>query len=237
MNKMTKIQKTKVLDVELQFALEEDVWFNATQMVKNFNEKYKENKRLDKFWGLSETKAYVAELEEEMGSPDLGEPVFSGVKQVINSFDDKNGTYVHPELGILLARYLSPKFARACDKFIKDQVINAKAKKPELPDFSDPIVAARAWADPKENEVKAILEVNRKNKLLEKKDEVILAVADLNIKSGDVTVGDLGKNLAIKGIGQNNLFKWLKDRGFLMLNMVQTKDLITSEIHLRPKNI
>jgi len=50
------------------------------------------------------------------------------------------------------------------------------------------------------------------------KDEVILAVADLNIKAGEVSIGDFAKNLAINGLGQNNLFKWLKARGFLMMN-------------------
>lgn len=55
------------------------------------------------------------------------------------------------------------------------------------------------------------------NKIIEK-DKVILAVADLNIRAGDVTVGDFSKNLAIEGLGQNNLFSWLKGRGFLMMN-------------------
>lgn len=48
------------------------------------------------------------------------------------------------------------------------------------------------------------------------KDELILTVADLNIKSGDVLIGDFAKNLAIEGLGQNNIFKWLKARGYLM---------------------
>ena len=41
------------------------------------------------------------------------------------------------------------------------------------------------------------------------KDEVIIAVADLNIKAGEVSIGDFSKNLAIDGLGQNNLFAWL----------------------------
>lgn len=48
------------------------------------------------------------------------------------------------------------------------------------------------------------------------KNELILTVADLNIKSGDVLIGDFAKNLAIEGMGQNNVFKWLKARGYLM---------------------
>jgi len=51
-----------------------------------------------------------------------------------------------------------------------------------------------------------------------KKDEVILAVADLNIKAGMVTIADFSKNLAIEGLGRNNLFAWLKGRGFIMMN-------------------
>ena len=48
------------------------------------------------------------------------------------------------------------------------------------------------------------------------KDKVILAVADLNIKAGEVTIGDFSKNVAIEGLGRNNLFTWLRGRGFLM---------------------
>lgn len=50
------------------------------------------------------------------------------------------------------------------------------------------------------------------------KDEVIMSVADLNIKAGNVSISDFAKNLAIEGLGQNNLFAWLKGRGFLMMN-------------------
>lgn len=55
------------------------------------------------------------------------------------------------------------------------------------------------------------------DKLL-KKDEVILAAANLNIRAGDVTIGDFSKNLAIEGLGRNNLFTWLRGRGYLMIN-------------------
>lgn len=50
------------------------------------------------------------------------------------------------------------------------------------------------------------------------KDEIILAVADLNIKAGEVSIADFAKNLAIKGLGQNNLYVYLRGRGYLMLN-------------------
>ena len=53
---------------------------------------------------------------------------------------------------------------------------------------------------------------------IQEKDKVILAVADLNIKAGNVTIADFSKNLAIEGLGRNNLFNWLKARNFVMMN-------------------
>lgn len=53
---------------------------------------------------------------------------------------------------------------------------------------------------------------------IQEKDKVILAVADLNIKSGEVTIGDFSKNIAIPNLGQNNMYKWLKGRGFLTMD-------------------
>lgn len=81
----------------------------------------------------------------------------------------------------------------------------------QLPNFNDPIESARAWADAKESEQKAI-------NTIKAKDEVILAIADLNIKAGDVSIGDFSKNLAIEELGRNNMFSWLKARGFLMMS-------------------
>jgi phage antirepressor YoqD-like protein len=53
---------------------------------------------------------------------------------------------------------------------------------------------------------------------IQEKDKVILAVADLNIKAGEVTVGDFAKNISIPNMGQNNMYKWLKARGFVTMD-------------------
>lgn len=89
---------------------------------------------------------------------------------------------------------------------------------PQLPDFTDPVVAARAWAD--EVEKKLVLEqkVAEKEEVIEKKDQLIVAASELSIKAGDVSIGDFAKNLAYEGLGRNNLFAWLKGRGFLREN-------------------
>ena len=65
------------------------------------------------------------------------------------------------------------------------------------------------------------------------KDKVILAVADLNIKAGDVSIGDFSKNLAIEGLGQNNLFAWLKARGFIMMNTAPYQQYVSRGYFVR----
>jgi len=69
-----------------------------------------------------------------------------------------------------------------------------------------------------------------------KKDEVILAVADLNIKAGMVTIADFSKNLAIEGLGRNNLFAWLKGRGFIMMNTEPYQQYIARGYFVRKPN-
>ncbi|MBD3768008.1 MAG: phage antirepressor KilAC domain-containing protein [Gammaproteobacteria bacterium] len=104
---------------------------------------------------------------------------------------------------------LSPEFtAKLVDRW---QELESKQATPQLPDFTNPAIAARAWADEVEAKQKAIATIKEKDKL-------IVAVADLNIRAGDVSVSEFAKNLAIKGLGRNNLFRWLKARGYLMAN-------------------
>jgi len=53
---------------------------------------------------------------------------------------------------------------------------------------------------------------------IKNKDDVILAVADLNIKAGNVSFADFAKNLAIVNMGRNNVIKFCKARGYLRDN-------------------
>ena len=89
---------------------------------------------------------------------------------------------------------------------------------PQLPDFTDPVIAARAWADEVEKKLALEQKVAEKEEVIEKKDQLIVAASELSIKAGDVSIGDFAKNLAYEGLGRNNLFAWLKGRGFLRDN-------------------
>lgn len=87
-----------------------------------------------------------------------------------------------------------------------------KLKNPlALPNFSNPAEAARAWADEfeKRKQAEALNEANR--------PKVIFAEAVSTSKDG-ILVGMLAKLLHQNGvkIGQNRLFQWLRDKGYLM---------------------
>lgn len=87
-----------------------------------------------------------------------------------------------------------------------------KLKNPlALPNFSNPAEAARAWADQfeKRKQAEALNEANR--------PKVIFAEAVSTSKDG-ILVGMLAKLLHQNGvkIGQNRLFQWLRDKGYLM---------------------
>ncbi|PTU70756.1 phage antirepressor KilAC domain-containing protein [Chromobacterium haemolyticum] len=93
--------------------------------------------------------------------------------------------------------------------------LEERAASPALPDFSNPAAAARAWAEQFEQrqlveEQKVLLE----HKVAEQAPKVQFhddVAAAINCQ----TVGEVAKEL---GTGQNRLFRWLRDRGFLMAN-------------------
>lgn len=100
---------------------------------------------------------------------------------------------------------LSPEFtARLVDRW---QELEDRAKQPALPDFSDPVVAARAWADALERKQLAETRMVEAQRL----------VADLAPKAEaydrlDALEGSLNVRAATKvlGIQEHKLIKWLQ---------------------------
>ncbi len=66
-------------------------------------------------------------------------------------------------------------------------------------------------------EVQKVVNVMLEEKI-DRKDNIILAVARLNIQAGDILLQEFAKNLNIKNLGRTNIFAWFKERGYLMKN-------------------
>lgn len=104
--------------------------------------------------------------------------------------------------------------ARECKRALVKAFAKARAQRqhnaqdipPGLPDFTNPSIAARAWADQYELREKLELEAEINRPKVELHDRVINA-------EGLYTVRQAAKLL---GTGQNRLFAWLRERGILM---------------------
>ena len=150
---------------------------------------------------------------------------FGEVKPIMTSYTNNIGAVLPLETLALTKKQAIASGARL-DNTMLMQVINRveelesekKQNLPALPNFEDPAEAAIAWAKEYKQKQLALATVAKRDETIKKKDLIITDVADLNIKAGEVLIGDFAKNLAIPELGQNNMFKWLKARGYLMDN-------------------
>ncbi|EMD1500802.1 TPA: KilA-N domain-containing protein [Proteus mirabilis] len=95
-----------------------DCWVNATVAAKIFDKRTLDWLRLDS------TKEYAKEIGQELDIEAInskGEISHLLVKVEKGRY---GGTWIHPELVIEFARWLSPKFARACDRHIKNMLMS-----------------------------------------------------------------------------------------------------------------
>ncbi|WP_288500886.1 KilA-N domain-containing protein [uncultured Erwinia sp.] len=101
-----------------QFPFTSDCWVNATVAAKHHG-------KLPKDWLKTDaTKAYIAEVAEELSIQEVSEKEDYYPLLVKVETGRKGGTWIHPELVVEFARWLSPKFARACDRHIKNLLLS-----------------------------------------------------------------------------------------------------------------
>ena len=100
-----------------------DAYFNATAAAKPFGKEPKEWLRLDS------TKEYLVQLVDFIHTG--GNPTFDENQALIvkrGSLENGGGTWMHPKLGVMFARWLNAKFAFWCDL-----QIDAILRKPATP--------------------------------------------------------------------------------------------------------
>jgi len=121
---------------------------------------------------------------------------------------------------LIVVAQLSPEFtARVIDRW---QELESQAKQiiPQLPDFTNPAIAARAWADEVEKKLElqhVVTEQQVKISADRPKVEFATAIED---SRKSIKVDDFAKLLNNAGvkIGRNRMFEWLREKRYLMAN-------------------
>lgn len=109
-----KYQIIEVSNVEITVDLSmliktDDMFFNATEMAKPFG------KRPADFLKSDQTKEYIDAVIEESGNDNPRNDDFIKTKQG----GKYQGTWLHQELALAFARWLSPKFSVKLDKWVR----------------------------------------------------------------------------------------------------------------------
>jgi len=102
------------IDINIIYAIDNNIWLNATDIAKQFD------KQMTNYWNSKDTIEYIEALYSfnSLKSNELK-------KAVVGKY---GGTYIHPDLIIHFARWVNPRFAVACDIWIKQELIRQKEK-------------------------------------------------------------------------------------------------------------
>lgn len=192
----------------ISFQKGENIMINATEMAKPFG------KRPVDWIKNASTQAFLAELSnvrnltfEKLTITRDGAPSNGG------------GTWMHEDVALEFARWLSPSFAIWCNDRIKELLTTGSTSLQPL-NFDDPeavLLLATKWNEEKklrlqaEAQARAEAEINEANR-----PKVAFANAML-AGQNSCLVGELAKIISQNGytIGQNRLFQWLRDKGYL----------------------
>nr|DAK99692.1 MAG TPA: KilA-N domain [Caudoviricetes sp.] len=100
------------------FPFTSDCWFNATVAAKHHGKRVKD-------WTILEsTRLYIAELAQELDIEPFNSKGQISPLLVRAEKGRYGGTWIHPELAVEFARWLTAKFARACDRHIKNLLLS-----------------------------------------------------------------------------------------------------------------
>ena len=88
-----------------------DGYINATAMCTAANRPW------SRYWEVKASQEFATEL-----SADIGIPISELIQSVKGGQPDRQGTWVHPQVAIHLAQWLSPKFAVLVSKWVYDWI-------------------------------------------------------------------------------------------------------------------
>jgi len=201
---------------KVTFEIGGEIYVNATEMAKPFNKLVKD------FLRTGQTKEFLQVLENERGenNPNVDNQKLIKVVQGGNVGEIQQGTWLHEDVAMEFARWLSPEFAIWCNRKIKELLTTGKTTLdiPEgLPDFTNPAIAARAWAEQFEKRELAEAKYKEIDELLTDAEPFIEFAISVSNTSDTVDMGQFAK-LAYSEtkLGRNNMFDMLRRHKILM---------------------
>lgn len=211
----------------IEFGVGEAIWMNATEIARKFN------KHVAHWTSTASTKEYIEALKKRYRNNDNA--VNQNFIMVFKGGNGIQGTWIHQKLAIRFAQWLNPDFAVWVDEQIETLLTTGKVEldtKPEtttivLPDFSNPGVAARAWAD--QYEARMIAEAAaEQNKEKAEGYELLIEKAD------NYTLKEAADLL---GSGQNRFSKWLMQNKFLQVGGIPYQTYLRNQPYFVVKEI
>ncbi|WP_298980388.1 KilA-N domain-containing protein [uncultured Parabacteroides sp.] len=198
----------------ITFQKGDSVMVNATEMAKPFG------KRCNDFLSTKQTNELINSLSAKTGIPATG-------LVTVNQGGNNQGTWLHEDLALIFAQWLSPDFYLWCNDRIKELLqYGMTATQPTLEQMinNPDLVISLATQLKNEREEKQRLEL--KNKHLEKKtaeQEPYVLFAKTAFTTDDkVDIGMAAKILKL-GFGRNTLFQKLRQVGVFFSNRNEPK--------------
>lgn len=178
----------------ITFQKGDSVMVNATEMAKPFG-------KLAKDWlSNKSTKEFLSTLSSVRTIP------LTALVEIKQGGNKEQGTWMHEDVALEFARWLSPAFAIWCNDRIKELLTTGSASlQPQLPNFNNPAEAARAWADQYKKNQTLALEVQQQQATIELQEKEIKQAApkvnyyDTHLQS----VNTLTTTQVAKEIGMN----------------------------------
>ena len=197
----------------ITFQKGDSVMVNATEMAKPFG------KRCNDFLSTKQTKELISSLSAKTGIPATG-------LVTINQGGNNQGTWMHEDLALVFAQWLSPDFYLWCNDRIKELLqYGMTATQPTLeqminnPDLV--ISLATQLKSEREEKQRLALEVQKKEQekqtIIEEAKPAVVFTECVTSSSTNILIGDLAKLITQNGykIGEIRLYEWMVENKFI----------------------
>lgn len=189
----------------------DNVMVNATEMAKPFG------KLVGDWLRLKTTTEFTEALSTDMQIP------ISALIQVVKGGNGEQGTWMHEDVALEFARWLSPSFAIWCNKRIKELLqYGMTATQPTLEQMINNPDLVISLATQLKNEREEKQRIETENLYLKEQNEAqrpaVIFTESVKVSNTNILIEDLAKLITQNGytIGEIRLYNWLVDNGYLV---------------------